>query len=56
VRPEALDALRLDRENALARQFPLLEAAAGDESGGAALAGQAGEVATLDEAAGGNED
>jgi DNA-directed RNA polymerase subunit beta' len=56
VRPEALDALRLDRENALARQFPLLEAAAGDESGGAALAGQAGEVATLDEAAGGDED
>jgi DNA-directed RNA polymerase subunit beta' len=56
VRPEALDALRLDRENALARQFPLLEAAAGDESGGAALAGQAGEVATLAEAAGGDED
>jgi DNA-directed RNA polymerase subunit beta' len=28
VRPEALDSLRMDRENVLARQFPLLEAAA----------------------------
>jgi len=27
VRPEALDALRIDRENVLTRQFPLLEAA-----------------------------
>ena len=46
VRPEALDALRLDRENVLARQFPLLEAAAGDgaESGGDAVPG----VATLE--------
>ena len=26
VRPEALDALRIDRENVLTRQFPLLEA------------------------------
>jgi DNA-directed RNA polymerase subunit beta' len=32
VRPEALDALRLDRENVLARQFPLLEAAVGNEA------------------------
>ena len=30
VRPEALEALRLDRENLLARQFPLLEAATGE--------------------------
>ena len=28
VRPEALDALRIDRDNVLTRQFPLLEAAA----------------------------
>ncbi|MEI6636036.1 MAG: hypothetical protein WCO99_05685, partial [Planctomycetota bacterium] len=27
VRPEALESLRMDRENVLARQFPLLEAA-----------------------------
>jgi DNA-directed RNA polymerase subunit beta' len=27
VRPEALDALRIDRDNVLTRQFPLLEAA-----------------------------
>jgi DNA-directed RNA polymerase subunit beta' len=32
VRPEALDALRMDRESALARHFPLLEAANGDEA------------------------
>jgi DNA-directed RNA polymerase subunit beta' len=30
VRPEALDALRMDRESVLARHFPLLEAATGD--------------------------
>ena len=42
VRPEALDALRMDRESVLARHFPLLEAA-GD---GEATAG--GDVATLD--------
>ncbi len=45
VRPEALDALRVDRENLLARQFPLLETAG-------ALAAEAGEapggVATLE--------
>lgn len=39
VRPEALDALRIDRDNVLTRQFPLLEAApaageAGSEIGG----------------------
>ncbi|NBU41869.1 MAG: DNA-directed RNA polymerase subunit beta', partial [Planctomycetia bacterium] len=40
VRPEALDALRIDRENVLTRHFPLLEAAAegsapaADEQGG----------------------
>ncbi|MFM8734007.1 MAG: DNA-directed RNA polymerase subunit beta' [Pirellulales bacterium] len=44
VRPEALESLRMDRENVLARQFPLLEAAtAGDAEGVAA-----GEVATLE--------
>jgi DNA-directed RNA polymerase subunit beta' len=32
VRPEALDALRMDRENVLARHFPLLEAATADET------------------------
>jgi len=37
VRPEALDALRMDRENVLARHFPLL-AAGGEE---AAAAGEA---------------
>jgi DNA-directed RNA polymerase subunit beta' len=43
VRPEALESLRLDRENVLARQFPLLEAAAAGEE---AVAG-GGDVATL---------
>jgi DNA-directed RNA polymerase subunit beta' len=33
VRPEALDSLRMDRENVLARQFPLLEAAAAADEG-----------------------
>ena len=47
VRPEALESLRMDRENVLARQFPLLEAALpGDGSADGTLA--AGEVATLD--------
>jgi DNA-directed RNA polymerase subunit beta' len=32
VRPEALDALRIDRDNVLTRQFPLLEAAADGEA------------------------
>jgi DNA-directed RNA polymerase subunit beta' len=32
VRPEALDALRIDRDNVLARQFPLLEAAPDGET------------------------
>ena len=49
VRPEALESLRIDRENLLARQFPLLEAAAADEAAGAPLAGEpAGDVATID--------
>jgi DNA-directed RNA polymerase subunit beta' len=40
VRPEALESLRLDREDMLARQFPLLEAGAeGSEGGEAAPAG-----------------
>ena len=35
VRPEALDALRIDRDNVLTRQFPLLEAVpAASETGG----------------------
>ena len=34
VRPEAIEALRMDRENVLTRQFPLLEAVGeGDLSG-----------------------
>ena len=47
VRPEALDALRLDRESLLSRQFPLLEAADGEavEPGSESPAS----VATLDE-------
>ena len=45
VRPEALDALRIDRENVLARHFPLLEAAAEGGSPGAGESG--GDVATL---------
>ena len=45
VRPEALESLRLDRENVLARQFPLLEAAG---AGGEATAAEAGgDVATV---------
>jgi DNA-directed RNA polymerase subunit beta' len=45
VRPEALDALRMDRESILSRHFPLLDAAGENESTG----GQTGaDVATLD--------
>ena len=49
VRPEALESLRMDRENVLARQFPLLEAAAPSDAAaeGAAEVGD-GSVATLD--------
>jgi DNA-directed RNA polymerase subunit beta' len=48
VRPEALDALRVERENVLARQFPLLEAA--PEGGEASPSADAvGQVATLDD-------
>jgi DNA-directed RNA polymerase subunit beta' len=43
VRPEALESLRLDRENVLARQFPLLEAAAAGDGAVEAV----GDVATL---------
>jgi len=46
VRPEALDALRMDRDNLLARQFPLLEAAAPGES--MESLPDAGEVATME--------
>jgi DNA-directed RNA polymerase subunit beta' len=49
VRPEALDALRLDRENLLTRQFPLLEAAAEGEA--AEAGGESASVATIDEPA-----
>jgi DNA-directed RNA polymerase subunit beta' len=45
VRPEALDALRSDRENLLARQFPLLESA-GDA--GTEQESLGGGVATLE--------
>jgi DNA-directed RNA polymerase subunit beta' len=45
VRPEALDALRSDRENLLARQFPLLETA-GDAA--TEQESQGGGVATLE--------
>jgi len=43
VRPEALEALRMDRENLLTRQFPLLEAVSGEaaEAAGEAAAGVA---------------
>jgi DNA-directed RNA polymerase subunit beta' len=51
VRPEALDALRVERENVLARQFPLLEAA--PEGGDASPSPDAGgQVATLDDGPG----
>ncbi len=43
VRPEALDALRIDRDNVLTRQFPLLEAA--PSGGDAGLSGDASPVA-----------
>jgi hypothetical protein len=54
VGPEALESLRLDRENVWARLFPLLVAAASCDGGaeGTAQTGDAS-VATLD--AGGNE-
>jgi DNA-directed RNA polymerase subunit beta' len=51
VRPEALEALRIDRENLLARQFPLLEAALGAETASAGDQATA-DVATLDGDAG----
>jgi DNA-directed RNA polymerase subunit beta' len=56
VRPEALDSLRLDREMALTRDFPLLAAPAlGDEMAEPATAG--GDVATLEgEPANGSND
>jgi DNA-directed RNA polymerase subunit beta' len=47
VRPEALDALRLDRESLLTRQFPLLETAAEGEAAEASGDGAAS-VATLE--------
>ena len=47
VRPEALDALRIDRDNVLTRQFPLLEAA--PAGGDLSPSGEAGQVATLGE-------
>jgi len=46
VRPEALDALRIDRENVLTRHFPLLEAAA--EGSAPAADEHGGDVATLE--------
>jgi DNA-directed RNA polymerase subunit beta' len=46
VRPEALESLRLDRENVLTRQFPLLEAAQPGEE--LTLSSEAGDVAMLE--------
>ena len=46
MRPEALESLRMDRENLLTRQFPLLEAPTEDEVRMALEGG--GEVATMD--------
>ena len=46
VRPEALDALRLDRETVLTRQFPLLEAAQPGEE--LTLSSETGDVAMLE--------
>ncbi|MEI7862513.1 MAG: DNA-directed RNA polymerase subunit beta', partial [Planctomycetota bacterium] len=45
VRPEALESLRLDRDNVLTRQFPLLEAAVGGDE--LRLAGDGGDIRTL---------
>lgn len=42
VRPEALDALRIDRDNVLTRQFPLLEAAPAAGESGSELGGPVG--------------
>ena len=48
VRPEALDALRIDRDNVLTRQFPLLEAA--PVGGDTVASGETGSpVATIGE-------
>jgi DNA-directed RNA polymerase subunit beta' len=54
VRPEALEALRIDRESMLTRHFPLLEAAG--EDGAAAEGGQRDDVAAVEAGqAGGGE-
>ena len=52
VRPEALDALRLERETLLTRQFPLLEAQSPEEALG--LASEGSNVATIDDGEGGD--
>jgi len=44
VRPEALESLRLDRDNVLTRQFPLLEAVVGGDE--LRLAGDGGDIRT----------
>jgi DNA-directed RNA polymerase subunit beta' len=49
VRPEALDALRSDKDDVLARQFPLLDAASDEGEPGSALAEGESDVATLEE-------
>ena len=51
VRPEALESLRLDRENVLARQFPLLEAATGGDA--AAEGAASGDVVAVESDNGG---
>jgi DNA-directed RNA polymerase subunit beta' len=49
VRPEALDALRSDKDDVLARQFPLLDAASDEGEPGSALAEGESDVATLED-------
>jgi DNA-directed RNA polymerase subunit beta' len=45
VRPEALESLRMDRENVLARQFPLLEAATASGDGATEATGDVAALA-----------
>jgi DNA-directed RNA polymerase subunit beta' len=47
VRPEALESLRMDRENVLARQFPLLEAAGAEDGLADAALATGGDMGTL---------
>jgi len=49
VRPEALEALRMDKDDMLARQFPLLDAAPEEGEPGSALSEGGSDVATLED-------